>query len=85
MTGHHNACLVATISGLGCDCTCHTSGDNVTNLSHAASTEMLLFGLDGVSYEVDLTNEEASTLRAALTPFVSAARLQEKTAQSECS
>lgn len=32
------------------------------------------FGLDGVSYEIDLSNANANTLRAALTPFVSAAR-----------
>jgi hypothetical protein len=32
------------------------------------------FGLDGVSYEIDLSNRNANTLRAALTPFVSAAR-----------
>ncbi len=32
------------------------------------------FGLDGVSYEIDLFNTNANTLRSALTPFVSAAR-----------
>ncbi|QKV80781.1 Lsr2 family protein [Amycolatopsis sp. Hca4] len=32
------------------------------------------FGLDGVSYEIDLSNANANALRSVLTPFVSAAR-----------
>ncbi|MEV5720385.1 Lsr2 family protein [Amycolatopsis mediterranei] len=36
--------------------------------------ETVPFGLDGVAYEIDLSNANAKTLRAALTPFVTAAR-----------
>jgi Lsr2 len=32
------------------------------------------FGLDGAAYEIDLSNPNANTLRAALEPFVAAAR-----------
>jgi len=32
------------------------------------------FGLDGVSYEIDLSTPNANTLRTALAPYVSAAR-----------
>jgi Lsr2 len=32
------------------------------------------FGLDGTSYEIDLTHENAERLRAALKPFLAAAR-----------
>lgn len=32
------------------------------------------FGLDGVTYEIDLSSANANTLRTALAPFVSAAR-----------
>ncbi len=32
------------------------------------------FGLDGVSYEIDLSTANANTLRTALAPFVSVAR-----------
>ncbi len=32
------------------------------------------FGLDGAAYEIDLSNSNANALRAALEPFVAAAR-----------
>jgi hypothetical protein len=32
------------------------------------------FGLDGVSYEIDLSTANAGTLRAAMEPYVTAAR-----------
>jgi len=32
------------------------------------------FGLDGVSYEIDLSNANASALRAAIEPYLAAAR-----------
>lgn len=36
--------------------------------------ETVLFSLDGTAYEIDLTDENAAALRAALAPFVAAAR-----------
>lgn len=36
--------------------------------------ETVLFALDGKSYEIDLTSENAATLRDALAPFISAGR-----------
>lgn len=39
------------------------------------ATETVSFGLDGVAYEIDLTDRHASDLRAALTTYVGAARM----------
>ncbi|MFJ2535775.1 histone-like nucleoid-structuring protein Lsr2 [Microbacterium maritypicum] len=36
--------------------------------------ETVLFGLDGNSYEIELTTENADRLREALAPFISAGR-----------
>ena len=36
--------------------------------------ETVLFSLDGVAYEIDLTERNAASLREALAPYVSAAR-----------
>ncbi len=36
--------------------------------------ETVLFSLDGTAYEIDLTDENAAALRAALAPFIAAAR-----------
>lgn len=36
--------------------------------------ETVLFSLDGTAYEIDLTDDNASALRAALEPYVSAGR-----------
>lgn len=36
--------------------------------------ETLTFGLDGQTYEIDLTSKNASALRKALTPYVEAGR-----------
>ncbi|KAA9105561.1 histone-like nucleoid-structuring protein Lsr2 [Microbacterium rhizomatis] len=38
------------------------------------SGETVLFSLDGVAYEIDLTQENAEALRAAWQPYISAAR-----------
>ena len=38
------------------------------------SGETVLFSLDGTAYEIDLTDENAAALRAALAPFIAAAR-----------
>ena len=39
-----------------------------------AAAESVTFGLDGISYEIDLAAERAAELRAVLAPFVEAAR-----------
>lgn len=44
----------------------------------AAAT--VTFGLDGVAYEIDLSEENAAALRAELAPFVTAARRVGRTA-----
>lgn len=36
--------------------------------------ETVLFSLDGTAYEIDLTDENAGALRAALAPYVAAGR-----------
>ena len=38
------------------------------------SGETVLFSLDGTAYEIDLTDDNAAALRAALGPYISAAR-----------
>lgn len=38
------------------------------------SGETVLFSLDGIAYEIDLTDENADALRAAFAPFIAAAR-----------
>lgn len=38
------------------------------------SGETVLFSLDGIAYEIDLTDDNAAAFRAALYPYVSAAR-----------
>lgn len=38
------------------------------------SGETVLFSLDGIAYEIDLTDENAQALRDALEPYVSAGR-----------
>ncbi|MFV0316061.1 MAG: Lsr2 family protein [Microthrixaceae bacterium] len=40
-----------------------------------AEGETVLFSLDGVAYEIDLTNAHAAELRAVLDPYTSAARV----------
>ena len=40
----------------------------------AGEGETVLFSLDGIAYEVDLTEEHASALRGALEPYVAVAR-----------
>ncbi|MET0735682.1 MAG: Lsr2 family protein [Microbacterium sp.] len=36
--------------------------------------ETVLFSLDGVAYEIDVTDENAAALRDALSPYIAAAR-----------
>ncbi|MDL5350894.1 Lsr2 family protein [Microbacterium sp. zg-YB36] len=40
----------------------------------AGSGETVLFSLDGIAYEIDLTDDNAQALRDAFVPYVSAAR-----------
>lgn len=40
----------------------------------AGEGETVLFSLDGIAYEVDLTEEHAAALRGALEPYVAVAR-----------
>jgi hypothetical protein len=46
----------------------------VDDLDGAEAAETVLFGLDGVGYEVDLSAVNAAELRALLRPYVAAAR-----------
>jgi len=40
----------------------------------AGEGETVLFSLDGIAYEIDLTEDNAAALRGALEPYVAAAR-----------
>ena len=42
------------------------------NVDGSEATETVPFGLDGMSYEIDLSTENAAKLRAALAPYVKA-------------
>lgn len=44
--------------------------------------ETVLFSLDGVAYEIDLSDQNASALRDALAPYVDAARSVSRAASS---
>jgi hypothetical protein len=44
------------------------------SLLEVGEGETVLFSLDGIAYEIDLTDENAAALRAALDRFISAAR-----------
>lgn len=44
--------------------------------------ETVLFSLDGIAYEIDLTDANAAALRGALEPFVSAGRSVSSPARS---
>jgi len=46
----------------------------VDDLDGGAADESVIFALDGVSYEIDLSKKHAAKLRAALKPFVDAAQ-----------
>jgi hypothetical protein len=46
----------------------------VDDLSGGEATESIAFGLDGKQFEIDLSGDNANTLREALGPFVAAAR-----------
>jgi hypothetical protein len=44
------------------------------DLDGTQAAETITFGLDGVSYEIDLNEDHATTFRAAFEPFAAAAR-----------
>ncbi|MBG0738791.1 Lsr2 family protein [Paeniglutamicibacter antarcticus] len=44
------------------------------DLDGTTASETIQFGLDKVSYEIDLTEENAQKIRDALAPFIAAAR-----------
>jgi hypothetical protein len=44
----------------------------IDDLDQGEADETVKFGLDGVQYEIDLSSKNASTLREALAPYVSA-------------
>ncbi|WP_082538449.1 MULTISPECIES: Lsr2 family protein [unclassified Pseudonocardia] len=46
----------------------------VDDLSGVEATETVAFGLDGKQFEIDLSGDNANTLREALGPFVAVAR-----------
>ena len=46
----------------------------VDDLDGSEATESVSFGLDGTSYEIDLSEENAAQLREALAPYVGHAR-----------
>jgi len=46
----------------------------VDDLDGGEAEETVSFGIDGATYEIDLSGENAAKLRAALEPFIKAAR-----------
>jgi Lsr2 len=46
----------------------------IDDLDGSEAKETVTFGIDGTNYEIDLNDENAKNLRAALTPFVASAR-----------
>ncbi|WP_026533339.1 histone-like nucleoid-structuring protein Lsr2 [Arthrobacter sp. H41] len=46
----------------------------IDDLNGEQAQETVLFSLDGVSYEIDLTGENAATLRASLTEYLAKGR-----------
>ncbi|MGI8578578.1 MAG: histone-like nucleoid-structuring protein Lsr2 [Nocardioidaceae bacterium] len=44
------------------------------DLDGSTADETVMFGLDGTSYEIDLSSEHAATLRDGLSQYVGAAR-----------
>ena len=52
------------------------------DLDGGAAAETVHFGVDGKSYEIDLSLDNAEKLREALAPFVAAGRRQSRTGKS---
>ncbi|MFC4592084.1 histone-like nucleoid-structuring protein Lsr2 [Sphaerisporangium corydalis] len=49
----------------------------IDDLDGGAAEQTVTFAIDGTGYEIDLSDENATRLREALTPFVSGARRAE--------
>lgn len=56
-----------------------TLSDDITG---GEAAETITFGLDGRSYEIDLSEDNAKKLRASLEPFVQAGRKQTKSGKA---
>ncbi|MEV4562009.1 Lsr2 family protein [Kitasatospora sp. NPDC049285] len=52
------------------------------DLDGGAAAETVHFGVDGKSYEIDLSADNAEKLRDALAPFVEASRRQSRTGKA---
>ncbi|MCE7080878.1 Lsr2 family protein [Streptomyces sp. ST2-7A] len=52
------------------------------DLDGGEAAETVTFGLDGKSYEIDLSTENARKLRDALTPYMDSGRKQTKSGKS---
>ena len=50
--------------------------DLIDDLDGSPAAETVSFSVDGVSYEIDLSDRNAAALRDALAPFAAAARKQ---------
>jgi Lsr2 len=46
----------------------------IDDLDGGDADESVAFGLDGATYDIDLSEKNASTLREALAPFIASAR-----------
>jgi hypothetical protein len=55
----------------------------VDDLDGGSADETVRFGIDGASYEIDLSNENASKLRDSLKEYVSAARKSSSRGQQQ--
>jgi len=54
----------------------------IDDVDGSEAVETITFGLDGASYEIDLSKKNAAALRKALGPFVAAARRSSGTSTS---
>ncbi|WP_370524018.1 Lsr2 family protein [Cellulomonas sp. APG4] len=63
-----------SISRIGRDMARKVRVELVSDLSQVEADETVTFALDGVTYEIDLTTQEASSLRDALASYVKAGR-----------
>jgi len=57
----------------------------IDDIDGGEADETVRFGLDGVQYEIDLSEAHASELRAALADYTSAARRSSQTKQQRSS
>lgn len=51
----------------------------IDDIDGTSAAETVAFGLDGKSYSIDLSDENAEKLREALAPFVDAAAVEPRT------